>query len=92
VICCVNVILTTEQRFLELKGRFTLSDDSHGVEQVGLNFHRVLDSIKKAGIKELAYLAPAGTPGSTRVDERFTKVCWATIPVDQLETHGFWQK
>lgn len=92
MICCVAVILTTKQRFLELKGRFTLSDDSHGVEQVGLNFHRALVSIKKAGIRELAYLAPAGTPGSMPVDERFTKVCWATIAVDQLEAHGFWQK
>lgn len=92
MLCFAMVILTVLQRFLELKGRFTLSDDSHGVEQVGLNFSRVLDSIKRAGIKELAYLAPAGLPGSRIVDERFPKVCWATIPLEQLEGHGFWQK
>lgn len=83
-------MLTLRQRFLELKGCFTLSDDSHGVEQVGLNFSRVLDAIKKAGIRELSYLAPAG-PSGTVVDERFRKVCWATITLEQLEGHGFWR-
>ncbi|GAB7332878.1 hypothetical protein MBLNU13_g04596t1 [Cladosporium sp. NU13] len=80
------------KHFLSLNGRFTLSDDSHGVEQVGLNFHRVLEAIKKAGIKELAYLAPAGTANSTPVDDRFPQVCWASLGLDQLEAHGFWKK
>ena len=37
-------------------GRFTLSDDSHGVAQVGLNFERVLDYLKSLGVTELYYL------------------------------------
>ena len=81
-----------QQHFLSLSGRFTLSDDSHGVEQVGLNFHRVLEAIKKAGITELAYLAPAGTANSVPVDERFPQVCWASLSLDELEAHGFWKK
>ncbi|KAI9678215.1 MAG: histidinolphosphatase [Caeruleum heppii] len=32
---------------LQLGGRFTLSDDSHGVDQVALNYHGVLDHIDK---------------------------------------------
>lgn len=84
--------LTCQQRFLELNGRFTLSDDSHGVEQVGLNFARVLESIKGAGIKELVYLVPSGVPGSVSLDSRFSKVSWATISLSQLEAHGFWSK
>lgn len=80
------------QSFIDLNGRFTLSDDSHGVEQVGLNFHRVLEAIKKAGIKELAYLAPAGSANSTAVDDRFPQVCWASLPLSQLEAHEFWSK
>lgn len=36
-------------------GRFTLSDDSHATDQVGLNYHRVLDFLEAVGIKELHY-------------------------------------
>jgi histidinol-phosphatase (PHP family) len=79
------------QRFVELNGRFTLSDDSHGVEQVGLNFPRVLDAIRRAGIKEIVYLAMIGSSQSQAIDERFQRVCWTTMTLDQLESHGFWK-
>lgn len=42
-------------------GRFVLSDDSHAVEQVGLNYHRVFESVAKAGITELFYCQPEDT-------------------------------
>ncbi|KAL1588215.1 hypothetical protein WHR41_02906 [Cladosporium halotolerans] len=80
------------KRFIELNGRFTLSDDSHGVDQVGLNFSRVLESIKKAGIEELVCLAPAGSPNSVAADERFPHVIWATISLKELEAHRFWKR
>ena len=79
------------QRFVELNGRFTLSDDSHGVEQVGLNYPRVLDAIRRAGIKEIVYLATIGSSDSPAIDERFQKVCWRTMTLDQIESHGFWK-
>lgn len=78
--------------FIELNGRFTLSDDSHGVAQVGLNFHKVLDAIRKAGIKELVCLTLAGSPNSIEVDDRFPQVCWTTLPLEQLEQHEFWKQ
>jgi len=78
------------QRFMELNGRFTLSDDSHGVEQVGLNFPRVLDAIRRAGIQEIVCLATIGSSASPAIDERFQRVCWTTMTLDQLESHGFW--
>lgn len=84
-------MLTLNQRFIELNGRFTLSDDSHGVDQVGLNFPRILESIKKAGIEELVYLAPAGSPNSVAADERFPHVTWVTISLKKLEAHRFWK-
>jgi histidinol-phosphatase (PHP family) len=31
-------------------GKFVLSDDSHGVGQVGLNYHRLLRYIKDLGL------------------------------------------
>jgi hypothetical protein len=52
----------------------------------------VLEAVKKAGIAELAYLAPAGTANSVRVDDRFPQVSWASLSLDQLEGHGFWKK
>lgn len=46
------------QTFLTMGGRFVLSDDCHAVEQVGLNYRRVFESIGKAGITELFYCQP----------------------------------
>jgi histidinol-phosphatase (PHP family) len=37
-------------------GKLTLSDDSHGVAQVGLNFGRVSDYLISLGVRELCYL------------------------------------
>jgi histidinol-phosphatase (PHP family) len=79
------------QRFVELNGRFTLSDDSHGVEQVGLNYPRVLDAIRRAGIDEIVCLDAIRSSDSQAIDERFRRVCWRTIPLDQLESHGVWK-
>jgi hypothetical protein len=52
----------TVQAFLEVEGRFTLSDDSHSLDQVGLNYSRVLKTIHKAGISQL-YHYPIGEAG-----------------------------
>jgi histidinol-phosphatase (PHP family) len=41
---------------MALGGKLTLSDDSHGVAQVGLNFGRVSDYLKSMGVRELYYL------------------------------------
>lgn len=41
-----------------------MSDDAHGVDQVGLNYARVLDTIRKAGIETIYYCSPiAEDPG-----------------------------
>lgn len=41
------------QEFLKMDGKFTLSDDSHGINQVGLNFKRVQTYLLDIGIKQL---------------------------------------
>lgn len=38
-----------------MDGKFTLSDDSHGLGQVGLNFKRVQGYLLDVGIKEVWY-------------------------------------
>ena len=70
-------------------GRFTFSDDSHGIDQVGANYDKVLDCIKKAGITQLCCLAPA-IAGDAVQDERFPDVCWRDVSLDKLEAHSFW--
>jgi histidinol-phosphatase (PHP family) len=40
---------------LSLGGKFTLSDDSHGVAQVGLNFERVKKYLEDVGVEALWY-------------------------------------
>lgn len=37
-------------------GPFTLSDDSHGIAQVGLNFSPTIDYLQDLGLQELHFL------------------------------------
>ena len=84
-------VLTILQTFKDMGGRFTFSCDSHGVEQVGLNYAKALErNIQRAGISELYYLAP--TTDKTKLhDARFPTVCWEAMPVDALRAHPFFQ-
>ncbi|KAI1461502.1 histidinol-phosphatase [Annulohypoxylon moriforme] len=41
------------EEWVRLGGRFTLSDDSHGIAQVGTNFGRALDFLKSLGVESL---------------------------------------
>jgi histidinol-phosphatase (PHP family) len=57
---------------LSLGGKFTLSDDSHGVVQVGLNFERVKSYLEDVGVETLWYLErdanePLDTSGTLRL-------------------------
>lgn len=71
-------------------GRFTLSDDSHGIEQVGLNYEKVLACVERAGITELWHIG--STSRSTAApDPRFPNVQWLSVSVDELKAHRFWQ-
>lgn len=74
------------QEFLARGGRFCLSDDSHGVDQVGLNFHRVLDFVESVGIPTLHYLQLSDT--ATGADGRFPRTQIASIGV--AEAKALW--
>ena len=57
---------------MSLGGKFTLSDDSHGVAQVGLNFERVKSYLEDVGVETLWYLErdanePVDTSGTLRL-------------------------
>lgn len=78
--------LTIRQMFLRLKGGFVMSDDSHGIEQIGTNYARMLAFIQKAGIEEIQFVDPAGT----RIDSRFPSAGFSTIKVTDLVQLPFW--
>ncbi|KAK0263360.1 hypothetical protein B0A54_00720 [Friedmanniomyces endolithicus] len=79
--------------FHAMGGRFTLSDDSHGISQVGLNYGKVLQCVERAGITELWHLATVGSGSSdTPPDSRFPNVRWAAVQVTELKEHGFWKQ
>ena len=47
------------------KGRFTLSDDSHGPQAVGLNYDRLREYVQRMGLKELWYLRQGDRPNAS---------------------------
>ncbi|KAH0536128.1 hypothetical protein FGG08_006971 [Glutinoglossum americanum] len=67
--------------FLEKNGRFTLSDDSHSVDQVMLNYDRVLQFVKDVGILTLHFL----DRGKASSDSRFPNVSISTMPTAEWE-------
>lgn len=77
------------QEFLAMNGRFCLSDDSHGVPQVGLNYHRVRDFIDQVGISTLHYL-DLSTTEETGPDSRFPRTQMRAISVEEMRTLPFW--
>ncbi|MCJ1302921.1 histidinolphosphatase [Hypocenomyce scalaris] len=72
--------------FLAKGGRFVLSDDSHGVDQVGLNYGRVLDFVEDVGIPTLCYFRK----GEETTDERFRGISTSTVSLSDLRKHAFW--
>jgi histidinol-phosphatase (PHP family) len=71
-------------------GRFCMSDDSHGIEQVGFGYRQVLDFVAQTGITVLHYLdlSDEGTP----FDSRFPSTRIRSVSVEELEQKAFYQE
>lgn len=79
---------------MALGGRFCLSDDSHGVDQVSLNFHRVLEFLDGLGVDRLHYLSLVGEEGgdlSPAPDERFPRTRIAAVSMEEVKQMAFWK-
>ncbi|KAI7356921.1 histidinol-phosphatase [Hortaea werneckii] len=82
------------QAFRDMGGRFTLSDDSHGVAQVGLSYAKTLTCVEKAGITQLVRLSSAD---GLEEDEGHDSVVgvphmrWTPVALKDLRRHDFWQ-
>ena len=64
-----------------------MSDDSHGIDQIGTNYGRLLAFIQKAGIEEIHFAAKGG---ETRKDTRFPNAGFSTMAVSELARLPFW--
>jgi histidinol-phosphatase (PHP family) len=76
--------------FLERGGRFCVSDDSHGVEQVGTNYHKLLPFLEEVGIEEIHFLGRTEERREKPHDVRFPHLVVQAISVDDLKEHPFW--
>ncbi|KAF2637472.1 histidinol-phosphatase [Massarina eburnea CBS 473.64] len=74
------------QLFVGMGGRFVMSDDSHGIDQIGTNYTRLLDFIRKAGIKEIMY----ADSDASCTDRRFPNAGFSSIATDDLIQLPFW--
>lgn len=74
--------------FISLDGRFTLSDDAHSSEQVGLNYARTLEYVKSLGLTKLCYLEklPMGEMAIDVLDACAVR----TMSIEELEMEPFW--
>ncbi|KAL8674824.1 MAG: hypothetical protein Q9168_000805 [Polycauliona sp. 1 TL-2023] len=73
------------KEFLGLGGSFTISDDSHGTDQIGCRYRELLGFAKEIGILQITYFEK----GSPDKDERFPNVTSRTTTLSRLESHPF---
>ncbi|KAJ7747792.1 Polymerase/histidinol phosphatase-like protein [Mycena metata] len=62
------------QIILKHGGRLALSDDSHGPHAVGLNYARLPEYMKRAGVTELWFLEHSETPNASGRNIKATKM------------------
>jgi len=63
-----------------------MSDDSHGIDQIGTNYVKLLAYIQKAGIEEIHFVDAAGS----RSDIRFPDAGFSSITTSKLADLSFW--
>lgn len=69
-----------------MDGKFTLSDDSHGIAQVGLNFARVFHYLKSLGVKSLYYLEREAKDKQTQSK---SSLLLREVPLGELDCTGY---
>jgi len=79
------------QLILDTGGRICLSDDSHGIAQVGLNYGKMKSYLEGMDVKEIWYLVPAEErqDGDEVVGSRGRVVA---RQMADWTRHGFWAK
>ncbi|EER40179.1 histidinol-phosphatase [Histoplasma capsulatum var. duboisii H88] len=80
------------KEFLARNGRFCMSDDSHGIDQVALNYNRMLEFIEQVGISTLHYLEYCSElpSSSNSFDRRFPHTGLRSVSLADLKQLAFW--
>ena len=68
-------------------GKFTFSDDSHSVSQVGTNYHRLLQFADDLGLAAIVCFEKA----SSSKDPRFPNVVSRDVRMTDLKRHEFFR-
>lgn len=68
-----------------------MSDDSHGIHHVALNYNPVLDFLDTTGITTVHYLKYEPDAQGTAPDSRFPNMRIHAISVDDLKKEPFWE-
>ncbi|KAH9811356.1 polymerase/histidinol phosphatase-like protein [Melampsora americana] len=79
----------------KLGGRFTLSDDSHGPHQVGMNYAGVYNYLTKHKVQEIWFLEQVTKNPCDLLDKTIMlprKRVKASVLSDQWQDHPFWSK
>ena len=74
------------QAFLQRRGRFCLSDDSHGIAQVGTHYEKLLPFLERNDIANLTFLTHVAPPGNTG-DDRFPTLSVQSVAVSDVKDH-----
>ena len=77
------------QLIMSLGGRICLSDDSHGVAQVGLNYAKMRDYLQRKGVKSIWHLI-AGVDTPFHAQQVGERTAVTTMPVDDWYEQPFW--
>ena len=79
------------QAFDKIGGRFCLSDDSHGVEQIALNYDQCIPYLERNHIARVYFLQPLRQRLNKPLDSRFPNVGLQSLALHELRTLPFWQ-
>jgi len=73
------------EEFLKMGGKLTLSDDSHGVEQVGVGLPRAIEYLEDLGVKELFLLESSSHGGQTNGAQTKRSLSFQTVALSSVK-------
>lgn len=75
--------------YLSMDGKFCLSDDSHGIDQIATNYNHLPEFLRLTGISSLCYIIHA-QPEDGPKDDRFPCMSICEASATAIGSHVFW--
>ena len=79
------------QTFDQMGGRFCLSDDSHGVGQVALNYDQCIPYLERNHVAHIYFLQPSHQKLDEPFDSRYPYLGLQSLALEELRALPFWQ-